>query len=366
MARNSPSSKRRSAPYRILGLLLIAISVVGLMSIAFVIPMPYVIESPGPTFNVLGKVDNHQVITIKKAKTYPAEGSLRMVTVSLRGGPESHISGIELLVAALDKRNEVLPEEQVYPKGITREEVTERSNSQMTSAQQNAEVAALAEQGIEVPGTQTISGFVDDSPNIDALQVGDQLVSIKHGDETIQLDTATAIFQVLRQIPAGSTLELTVLRSGTEKTVKVTTVANQEGAGSLLGIYLNMRLQMPVDINISLEDVGGPSAGMMFALGILDLMTPGDLTGGADIAGTGTISVTGEVGAISGVVQKIHGAADDGADFFLIPQDNCRQMRGAKLPDIRVVPVRDLRQARDIVTKISNGKTGGMPSCPAR
>jgi PDZ domain-containing protein len=121
----------------------------------------------------------------------------------------------------------------------------------------------------------------------------------------------------------------------------------------------------PFDVEISLEKVGGPSAGLMFSLGIIDTVTPGDLTGGKHIAGTGTISPDGLVGPIGGIEQKLQGARAGGATLFLAPAANCQEVAG-RIPDgLQVVRVETLAEARDAVERAGNGQdTSGLPACP--
>src|SRR5690606_10810906 len=119
----------------------------------------------------------------------------------------------------------------------------------------------------------------------------------------------------------------------------------------------------PFDVTIQLDNVGGPSAGMMFALGIVDVLTPGEATGGEDIAGTGTIAGDGDVGPIGGIRQKLYGARDAGADWFLAPQENCDEVTGHVPDGLRVVSVDTLADALTAVDAIAHGDVDGLPAC---
>ena len=155
---------------------------------------------------------------------------------------------------------------------------------------------------------------------------------------------------------------LGIVRDGAGSTVQAPVYPGPDGSW-LLGVYLDSDFEFPVDVTISLEDVGGPSAGMMFALGSIDEMTPGAMTGGRHIAGTGTIDPDGNVGPIGGIEQKIPGARDAGAELFLVPQDNCAEALGAANGDMQLVRVSTLDQAiKTIKAWVKDPKTE-LPSC---
>ncbi len=134
----------------------------------------------------------------------------------------------------------------------------------------------------------------------------------------------------------------------------------------VLGVGVRMDYEFPIDVELQLDNVGGPSAGMMFALGIIDKLTPGAMTGGEIVAGTGTIDSAGEVGAIGGIRQKLWGAEDAGADWFLAPASNCDEVTGHVPDGLSVFAVSTLDEARTIVEAIGEGAdTSGFASCPA-
>ncbi len=146
-------------------------------------------------------------------------------------------------------------------------------------------------------------------------------------------------------------------------TASITPSKNPAGR-FILGVLLQYQFKFPFDVKISLEKVGGPSAGMMFALGIVDTVTPGDLTGGKHVAGTGTITPDGAVGPIGGISQKMHGARSGGATLFLAPAANCDEVVG-HIPDgLQVVRVENLAEARKAVELAASGAdTSGLPVC---
>jgi PDZ domain-containing protein len=105
---------------------------------------------------------------------------------------------------------------------------------------------------------------------------------------------------------------------------------------------------------------------MMFALGIVDKLTPGEMTGGEVLAGTGTIDSSGQVGPIGGIRQKLWGADEAGADWFLAPASNCDEVTGHVPDGMRVFAVKTLDEARSVVEAIGDGEdTSAFASCPA-
>lgn len=354
---------------------------VALLIAAFTVPMPYVVDGPGPTVDVTGRYGKTAVIDISgtdpttgKPVTVDAvreagddTGELRMVTVSESGGPGNRLNLMQLAGAWLDSRDKIVPYKEAYPDNVTQEQVDQVQSAQMTSSQSTAEVAALEELGWKVPATVTIQGSVSGSGAQGVVEQGDVLTSITTPDGTVhQVDSASVPFTVMKSVPAGSKLVLGVTRKGTRKDLGITSSAATDGSkGSKLGIYLTAEVRLPVKITISLENIGGPSAGTMFALGIIDRLTPGDMTGGASIAGTGTISYDGEVGAIGGIQQKMWGAKRDGATWFLAPASNCDEVVGKEPSGLGVVAVSTLSEARTAVERIAAGHGDTLRTCEA-
>jgi Lon-like protease len=152
-----------------------------------------------------------------------------------------------------------------------------------------------------------------------------------------------------------------VRRGGKEQVLSVKTIASQ--GRTVVGVLLRNAFVFPTKVSINAGEVGGPSAGMMFALAVYDKLTPGALTGGAKIAGTGTIDSTGTVGPIGGIQQKLVGAKRGGATWFLAPAGNCDEVVG-HIPDgLKVVKVATFTQARDAVEAIAARQTSSLPPC---
>lgn len=149
---------------------------------------------------------------------------------------------------------------------------------------------------------------------------------------------------------------------GTEK-ITITTKRAPKENRAIVGIQAGTDHTFPFEIDIKLADVGGPSAGLMFSLGIVDKLTPGQLTGGKFIAGTGTIDDQGKVGPIGGINMKLVGARNAGARYFLTPGDNCKAAASDTPGGLTLVKVKTIDDAKKSLEKIRTGDTAGLPSC---
>lgn len=331
------------------------------------LPAPYVIESPGPVFDTIGDIDlageSTPVIDIDGSETYPTSGSLDMLTVTLRGSRERPLSWIDLAVAWFDRTRAVVPVDYVYPAGQTDQQNDDASAADMAGSQQEAVAAALRELGIDYTSIVTVTSTLDGYPADGVLEPGDQILSVD-GD---QIDGVTELTAALAAQPIGSTFQLDIVREGAEQTVELTTAASPEDATvPIVGIGPGATYDFPFDVTINLGDVGGPSAGTMLALGVYDKLTPGELTGGERIAGTGTITADGEVGAIGGIRQKMYGASAAGADWFLAPASNCDEVVGHVPDGLDVFAISTLDQAiRTVKTIADGGDTSGLATCTA-
>ena len=337
----------------------------------FLYSYPVVINYPGPTFDVLGK-DSKQtpLIEVKGTKTYPDNnGELRMTTVSSLGGPGSMVSGWDLIVAAFSPNTTILPEEMVYPRNVSSKDIKKLGVQQMDQSQLSAEAVALETLGYDVNITWSVAEIVKDSPATGILRKKDVVQTIaRPGRTPVRIHTVEDLRKFLDEVPGGDTIELGIIRNGEAQTVSMKTAPAMQangkpGKGSQLSIYLASDVDIPLDITFHLKDVGGPSAGTMFALGIVEQLTPEHLTGKTVIAGTGTIDLAGRVGPISGISQKMAGAKADGAKFFLAPSDNCNEVVGNIPKGLTVAKIATFPEALDAVRKIRDGKTSELPQC---
>jgi PDZ domain-containing protein len=346
-----------------LGFGLLIAAVVGTVVFATA-PSPYVVERPGPVFDTLGEVDGADgesvpLIEIPDETTYPTSGRLDLLTVYVSGSRENPLTWLEVAQAWFDPSRTVLPIDAVYPEGQTEDESNEESAIQMETSQEDAVAAALTELDIAYDSVLTVSGVIDDTPADGVLEPEDQILSAGGRPVT----TVDELRAELGAAGVGVDVELGIRRDGVERTVVVAPIASEEDGSAVIGVYVGSVYDFPLEVLIQLENVGGPSAGMMFALGIYDKMTPGELTGGEHIAGTGTIDGGGEVGAIGGVVQKMYGARDAGASWFLAPESNCSGVVGHIPAGLEVFSVADLDDAIAAVEAIAAGDVTDLARC---
>jgi len=346
---------RRAVTLLVSLLLVVVLGIVGAL-----LPVPYVALSPGPTINTLGSTSGGPLIVVKGHRTYPTSGHLNLVTVSVSGGPGRELGLFNALAGWLRDSTAVVPEEELYPKGTTQQQSARESRLQMEQSQHDATSAALSQLGI-APKAITIADFVTGAPAAKVLRKDDAIAAVR-GRRVTGLAQLTRLVNAQKLKP-GDRLVLTVVRNGRRSTVRVPTMAAPGEPGrTIIGIYPEP--VWPFEVDFHLEDVGGPSAGMMFALGIIDKLTPGDLTGGRFIAGTGEIAADGSVGAIGGIGQKMAGARRDGARFFLAPAANCADVRDAHIPGgLQVIKVATLRQAFADVRAVAAGRAAGLAGC---
>ena len=325
-----------------------------------VLPAPYVVSMPGPTRDVLGSQGGKDLITVTGAPTYPVTGQLRLTTVSAVGTPGYPAMAPTVIAGWLSGADSVAPAESEVPAGQSQQQIDASNTAQMVSSQESATVAALTELGYQVPATLTIAQVQPGTGADGHLRKDDVMVAL---DGTSIPDYGTLV-TTLRKTTPGSTTTVTVRRAGALAQVPVVT-SSREGGGALLGVVIDPTFDPPVDVKISIDGIGGPSAGTMFALGIIDRLTPQDEANGQVIAGTGTIDVIGDVGPIGGIRQKLAGAHRAGARWFLAPADNCAEVVGHVPAGLRVVKVGTLHEAREAVVAIGQGKGGSLPTCTA-
>ncbi len=325
---------------------------------AAVLPVPYVVSAPGPTWDTLGEDDGTPLVAVSGAPTHEPSGRLLLTTVSVSGGPGRTVGLLEMLQGWVDGTRSVRPVESVFGPTQTREEIQERNQASMISSQENATVAALEELGHEVPTVLEVADVVDGTGSVGVVEPGDVVVAL----DGVDLVSFSDLSAQMDDVTAGDAVTLTVERDGEPVDLTVETTAAEDGR-ALLGVLIDPEFDFPVDVEIQIEDVGGPSAGMMFALAVIDLLTEEDEVGGETIAGTGTMDLAGAVGPIGGIRQKMAGAARDGATWFLAPAGNCDEVVGHVPDGLTVVRVATLGGARDAVEAIGAGRGDGLPSC---
>ncbi len=224
----------------------------------------------------------------------------------------------------------------------------------MTDSQELATAAALNELKIGFTTVVTVAATVPGMPASSVLHAGDVITAVD-GTPVSSADRAASL---IRAHHPGAPVELTVSRNGQVRTVRlVTKSAHGQPA---VGIVVSEQFKFPFPVQIRVGDIGGPSAGMMFALGLVDKLSPDDLAAGRFIAGTGEIDAKGNVSAIGGIQQKMVGARNQGATIFLAPASNCPDVRGSVPPGLRIVKVSTLGQAVQDLQAINAGKAGAV------
>lgn len=345
---------RRAATLTVASVLILVLAVIGSM-----MRVPYVALMPGPTSNTLGTNDKGQpVIRIDGRQTYPDQGHLNFTTVTYRGGPGGRIDLFTALRGWLDGDTAIVPEETIFPKNESPKEVDQENTRAMRDSQQNAEAAALRQLGIPISTRVIVDGVQKGRPADGVLKAGDEITAL-NGAEVTRVSQITGPMAKAR---IGDTATITYKRDGKEQKATLKTVADPTGERAVVGIVLSDQYRFPFKIDISIGDIGGPSAGLMFSLAIYDKLTPGPLTQGKFIAGTGTITPEGEVGPIGGIQQKMIAARKAGATAFLTPKDNCADALAARPDGLRLIRADTLNGSIQAINALTTGK-GHIPTC---
>ncbi len=324
-----------------------------LLVAAAVLPVPYVIVSPGPVFNTIGEYDGKPVIKITGTTTYPTTGELNMTTVRERGGPYGPLTAIEAVVAYFNSDVVVLPKDLLFPPGQSDADTKRASTADFSFSQSKAVAAAMKHLNIPVVTSPAVSSVNTGGPSDGKLQPGDVIKTVNGTPVTTREQLVTTV----RATKPGTTLKLGVKRKDGDATTDVVVGANpKDPSQGYLGVSLENYYQAPFPIEFSLDGVGGPSAGLMFTLGTIDELTPGDIAGGKDIAGTGTIDPEGKVGAIGGIRQKMIAARGEGATLFLAPRDNCREVVGQEPEGLTVAAVGNVDEALKAIDDYRAGR----------
>ena len=324
----------------------------GLLALMLVIAMsawasrmdvPYATFAPGPTVNVLAKYDGKAIISVTGHESHRDKGGLDLTTV-VPSLPREEISIPQLMFAWISPDQAVYPYEAIYPSSATRSSVKEESSAQMVSSQDNAVAAALSVLKIPFTAAVKVAEVTKGGPADGRLKSGDLVLAVN--DKKVR--TVDQLTGMIRPLPIGSDITVQVRRAGRDLEQKLRTVASPEDKNdSVVRVTIAPSYEFPFDVNLNIDQsIGGPSGGLMFAMGIYDVLTPGSLTDGATIAGTGEIDAKGKVGPIGGIQQKLVGAQDDGAKLFLVPADNCAEaLEGHYDPDkMRLVKVTTLEE----------------------
>ncbi len=331
--------------------------VLGFVAVVALVPVPYVALSPGPTFNTIGEVGGTPLITIAGEQTYPTSGNLDMTTVSERGGPFGAMFVSRALAGWLDPTVRVVPSEALYPADVPAEQVEQENQADFVDSQSSAVAAALHHLDIPVQESVVVSSVEAGTPADGVLEPGDLVRAV----DGVEVTTPDQVGAAVRASAPGDDVEVRIERDGAERTVTVVAGTSPTTGDAYLGITVGTVYEAPFEIDFMLDDVGGPSAGLMFSLGIVDKLTPGYLNGGRDVAGTGTIDPDGVVGPIGGIQQKLVGARSSGSTLFLAPRGNCGEVTDHVPDGLTVAAVSTLDEAVGALTEYVAGRA--VPSC---
>lgn len=335
-----------------------------MLVVGVVVPVPFVELSPGPTYNTLGEADGKPIISISDTPTYPTSGNLDLTTVNERGGPGHPVYLGRVIVGWADPSVRVVPREAFYPDDVDPGQVAAENTALFSDSESDAIAAALRYLKRPVITLTIVSQVVGGGPSDGKLEAGDVLQSI----DGVRVTEPQTVTETMKKVSPGEKVTLVVRPEegkDPEKTVVVTTgKAPDDPNRAFLGIGVGTTYKAPFPISVQLGGVGGPSAGTMLSLGIIDKLTPGELNGGRFVAGTGTITPDGEVGPIGGIAQKLVGARRAGATLFLAPESNCDDVVAGGVPDgLTVARIKTLGDAVAAIEAYVAGKpvTGCTP-----
>jgi Lon-like protease len=339
---------------RVRTLIIAAVLFLVLFVLLLTMPVPYVVLSPGPTYNTLGTdPTGSTIIVIKGKKPTHTTGNLNLTTVAISNGS---VTALQALSAWLRGDRVVVPRAAVYPPGQSEEQTNQQNTQDFVFSQDRATAAALCELGY--PKGFGVVDVLSDGPSHDILDPGDRFVSV----DGTAVGSRAALDTVLHSHPPGDKVNVVVNRHGRTVRVAVRLGKSPDTGGAYLGVDPDNTCLAPFTVDLGLANqIGGPSAGLMFALGIMDKVGKADLTGGEFIAGTGTIDANGTVGPIGGIQLKMIAARDKGATVFLAPAGNCEDVSGATPDGLQVIKVSTLHEAVQDLLRIQHGQS--VPSC---
>ncbi|MBO1901152.1 PDZ domain-containing protein [Leucobacter weissii] len=329
-------------------------------------PSPYAIQAPGPVVDVFGTIETEDgtfdVLQVDGTETYETAGSLNVLSVVISGSPEHPASWLRVLGAMTDPTKQILPREAVFPDEVSSDERTQQNAELMLSSQATATAAALNKLGTPPQSTVVVAGVFEDGPAVGTLREGDLLLGV----DGKAVSTVAELRAEVGDREAGDAALLEVEREG--RRLEISLVPESlDGSGELmLGVTAAPELDVPFDVELELDRIGGPSAGLVFALAVYDLLTPGELTGGLAISGTGTMDVDGTVGPIGGLSSKLWAAASAGTDLMLMPVENCADLPERLPAGMKIVPVADLDEAVEAIGSVAaGGSAAGVERCRA-
>ncbi len=335
-----------------------AVVFVAMAALLALVPVPFVSWAPGSAYDVLGERDGQPVVSISGIPVSPVSGRLNLTTVSVTR-VDASLSLPEALLAHLLADREVLPRQAIYPPGQSSEEVKQQESQMMVDSQRDAIVAALREAGVPVSEMPAVSAVTMNGPSYRQMEPGDLIVAV----DQFPVATPDEVRKRIQAHKVGDKILFSVLRNKVAMDVTVTAQASNNNPGMpAVGMRFSTGYSFDADVKVNIDPaIGGPSAGLVFALAIYDKITPSALIDGRNIAGTGTITASGDVGAIGGIREKIVAARSAGASIFLVPAPNCDDVKGLETTT-KLIPVTNLRGA---ITALIAAKdpSATLPTC---
>ncbi|HET7067854.1 MAG TPA: PDZ domain-containing protein [Nocardioides sp.] len=322
-------------------------------------PLPFVTFAPGATVNVLGDNGHRPIIRVQGHPTYRDDGELRMTTVSVTQR-DAKLDLFTLMRTWFSPHDAIYPYAIEYGNSGSQQQDQQEGQAEMIDSQDSAIAAALRRLGYDVHPTLQILTVDPSMPAAGKLRPRDVLRRFDGHPVTATTDLG----KLVQAVPDGRSVPITVLRG--DRTVTVHVAPKTTDGTRLIGVKLGIGYDFPFKVSVDIDkNIGGPSAGLMFALSIYDTLTPGSLTEGSVVAGTGTIDGLGHVGEIGGIQQKIAGARDDGAQLFLVPPANCPDAITSDHGSMRLARAATLKQAISEVTAWSKDHNAPLPQCTA-
>jgi PDZ domain-containing protein len=337
-----------------------AVLFVALAGLIALIPVPFVSWSPGGTQDTLGTVSGEPIIDIRGIDSYPTTGKLDLTTVAITRA-DAHLTLPEAVLSYWLPARDALPRDSVYDPAKTADQVNTEEAVSMVTAQDDAVVAALRAADQPVTEMPSVSSVTVGGPAQGRLRPGDLVVSV----DGVPTPDADAVSQQIRRHAPGQLVAFVVLRDRVRTEVSITAAKSSTDADvAVVGIEVGIGYRYAPRISYDLgQEIGGPSAGLVFALAIYDKITDGPLLQGRHIAGTGAITPGGEVGAIGGIQEKIAAAEKAEAVAFLVPAPNCKDVVDVNT-DMTLIKVTTLEDGiAAIKTLDTPGGAASTPRC---
>lgn len=317
-----------------------------------VVTVPFVSLGPGPTFDTLGEVDGKQVVQIEGTQTHPTTGHLNMTTVSQR----DDLTLGEAMSLWISGQEQLVPRDLIYPPGKSRDEVDQANNADFKTSEDSAQYAALGY--LKYPEAVTIATVTDPGPSAGKLKAGDAIDAVNR----TPVSNVEQFTSLLKNTKPGQVVTIDYRRKNEPAGVaEIALGTNKDRDYGFMGVAVLDAPWAPFTVDFNLANIGGPSAGLMFSLAVVDKLTTGDLAGSTFVAGTGTITVDGKVGPIGGITHKMAAARAAGASVFLVPAKNCYEAMSDIPSGLKLVKVETLGSAVDALHAMTSG--GATPSC---